>query len=164
MAARVANAPSRENLPRLTRQPADRVLVMEPVGDCHANEQMTTELPAVEEVGAGAGFAPPPARCIYEARYACPSVEAVHVKVTEYPSADWAAYQIMNDRTPGSLTRSTRSGQTIYVDELEVFIWSSGNKLLALSGIQGREAVTEQVLKAYLAKYPSSNQLADSTR
>ena len=84
--------------------------------------------------------------------------------MTEYPSADWAAYQIMNDRTPGSLTRSTRSGQTIYVDELEVFIWSSGNKLLALSGFQGREAVTEQVLKAYLAKYPSSNQLADSTR
>ena len=111
---------------------------MEPVGDCHANEQMTTELPAVEEVGAGAGFAPPPARCIYEAPYACPSVEAVHVKVTEYPTAEWAAYRIIRTTgTPGSLTRSTRSGQTIYVDELEVFIWSSGNKLLTLSGIQG---------------------------
>jgi hypothetical protein len=60
--------------------------------------------------------------------------------------------------------RSTRSGQTIYMDQLEVFIWSSGNKLLTLSGVQGREAVTEQVLKAYLAKYPRSNQLADSTR
>ena len=97
MAARLANAPSRNNLPPLTRQPVDRVLVMERVGDCHANETMTTELPAVEQVGAGPGFAPPPARCIYEARYACPSVEAVHVKVTEYPTADWAAYQIMND-------------------------------------------------------------------
>ena len=68
MAARLANAPSRNNLPPLTRQPVDRVLVMEPVGDCHANETKTTELPAVEEVGAGPGFAPPPARCIYEAR------------------------------------------------------------------------------------------------
>jgi hypothetical protein len=164
-AARMASAPSRDNLPTVTRQPFERVLVMEPIGPCHPSEPTRSGEMIGREDRVDHLYVPPPAQVPYEVVYWCGGQSReevlrdgalVTVSATEYPTATWAAYELTNGRRPGALTPVTRFGQSVYLDG-HALKWSSGNKLLFITGVTDYPALTVDLVKAYLTKYPSSS-------
>jgi hypothetical protein len=106
-----------------------------------------------------------PHRIAYGARYGrknSDDLTSVGVTVTEFPSADWARYQLRN--TPNAnaffeqreqLQTWHRGGDSVYQLGTTCF-WSSGRVLVAfdISGVPQR--IVDMFLDAYLAKYPSS--------
>jgi hypothetical protein len=81
--------------------------------------------------------------------------------VSEFPNDEWAKYQLQNGPVYGgqnlyrASTRTTKFGQTVLMisePDLCVF-WPSSNKLVVVN-YPGQQA--EEILRQYLARYPSS--------
>jgi hypothetical protein len=158
IATRLANAPSRVNLPALNEGRIDRVLLMEGVGEWRLSESYSGRLPA-EQTG-GDTFAPRPERVSYYANYGPPSktlddFRAITVSVIQYPNAAWAKFDVLNSTGRVGIPRLSRFGQTFYQDG-PYFSWSSGDRRILLDCQSTPPEVIDEFLKAYLAKYPSS--------
>jgi len=158
LARRLAQAPSQENLPAMNEERLDRVLLMAGVGEWKPYLSGTRHLAADEKGGERAAARPD--RILYNVRYSRIEIEpddnrSVAVDVTQYPTAEWAKYDILNNAFPTFLDRLSRFGHTIYQDG-PYFRWSSGDKLILLECQGVLDPVIDEFLKAYLAKYPSS--------
>ena len=141
-AARIASAPSRENLPSVTRQPFDRVLLLESFGPCRPD---TPTRPVVDgrrgRSGKSPVTCPPPGHEPYEVIYWCldPKRRSDFIgdlfagdrqrdRISQPPT--WAAYEL--DERPASGRAhdpSPDSARHVYQDG-QALTWSSGNKLL----------------------------------
>ena len=153
---RVANAPSRANLPALNAEPLDRVFLMVGVGEWRPYLTGSSRLTA--EGAGGPAFAPRPERISYYARYAHAPAGvdnlAVTVHITQYPNAEWARFDVLNSTGRADLTRLSRFGHTFYQDG-PYFSWSSGEWLIQLDCQGSLPSVIDEFLQAYFAKYPS---------
>jgi hypothetical protein len=154
IAARLAMAPTRADLPALQEEPVDRVFLMDGVGDWRPGYAVSGRVPA-EETG-GDTVAPRPDRISYSAGYGSPTtaMTTVMVVVTQYPNVAWAKYDVLNN--PGSVDIHSVSqfGHRIYQNGA-YFSWASGTKLVRLDLHGVSQPVIDEFLKAYLAKYPS---------
>ena len=165
---RVANAPSRANLPALNAEPFDRVFLMEGVGGWRPFSSSSNRLTA--EGAGGPTFAPRPERISYYVGYAHGPAgpagvdRSVTVHITQYPNAEWARFDVLNSTDGLGRTRLSRFGHTFYQQGL-YFYWSSGDRLIQLD-FQGTQRnfkkgehypppVIDEFLQAYFAKYPS---------
>jgi hypothetical protein len=156
IATRSANAPSRDNLPPLNEDRVDRVFLMEGVGEWRPYYPGSRRMPA-DQAG-GATFAPRPERIWYYVGYsritARPDDFPVRVSVTQYPSPEWARFDVLNSKGGrAGLLRLSQFGHTYYQDG-PYFSWSSGDRLILLE-CECMPPVVDEFLKAYLAKYPS---------
>ena len=101
VAARLAAAPSRDNLPYMGEQFLDRVLLMDGVGDWRPDRSGATEMPAEPHQGKYAAEAPRPERIEYYVRYSRIALVPedarwLRAMVTQYPNAAWAEYEVFN--------------------------------------------------------------------
>jgi len=154
---RVASAPSRVNLPALNEDRLDRVLLMEGVGEWRPYYSGSSRMPA-DQAG-GATFAPRPERISYHAYYSRSTVRpdastSVTVHITQYPNAEWARFDVLNNTGQAGLPRLSQFGHTFYQDG-PYFSWSSGDRLIILDCSGMPRPVIDEFLRAYLAKYPS---------
>jgi len=154
---RVAGAPSRVNLPALNEDRVDRVLLMEGVGEWRPSYSSSSRMPA--DKAGGATFAPRPERMSYLAYYSRSTVRpddsgSVTVHITQYPNAEWARFDVLNNTGQAGLPRLSQFGNTFYQDG-PYFSWSSGDRLILLDSSGTPRPVIDEFLKAYLAKYPS---------
>jgi hypothetical protein len=154
---RVASAPSRVNLPALQEDTVNRVLLMDGVGEWRAFYSGSTRMPA-DQAG-GATFAPRPERISYYAYYSRSTERAdastsVTVRITQYPNAEWAKFDVLNNTGQAGLPRLSQFGYTFYQDG-PYFSWSSGDRLILLDCSGMLRPVIDEFLKAYFAKYPS---------
>jgi hypothetical protein len=154
---RVASAPSRVNLPALNEDRVDRVFLMEGVGEWRPYYTSSSRMPA-DQVG-GATFATRPERISYYAYYSRSTVRpdastSVTVHITQYPNAEWARFDVLNNTGQAGLPRLSQFGSTFYQDG-PYFSWSSGDRLILLNCSGMPRPVIDEFLKAYLAKYPS---------
>jgi len=169
---RVANAPSRANLPPLNAEPLDRVFLMEGVGAWRPYSSSSNRLTA--EGAGGPTFAARPERISYYVGYSLDPAgfsrsAGVHitrsmtVHITQYPNAEWARFDVLNSTDGLGRTRLSRFGHTFYQQGL-YFYWSSGDRLIQLDcrcgeplfkGEHYPPPVIDEFLQAYFAKYPS---------
>jgi hypothetical protein len=165
---RVANAPSRANLPALNAEPFDRVFLMEGVGGWRPFSSSSNRLTA--EGAGGPTFAPRPERISYYVGYAHGPAgpagvdRSVTVHITQYPNGEWARFDVLNSTDSLGRTRLSRFGHTFYQQGL-YFYWSSGDRLIQLDfegtqrnfkkGEHYPPPVIDEFLQAYFAKYPS---------
>jgi hypothetical protein len=157
ISTRVASAPSRVNLPALNEDRLDRVFLMEGVGEWRPSYTSSSRMPA-DQVG-GATFAPRPERISYYAYYSRSTVRpdastSVTVHITQYPNAEWARFDVLNNTGQAGLPRLSQFGSTFYQDG-PYFSWSNGDRLILLNCSGMPRPVIDEFLKAYLAKYPS---------
>jgi hypothetical protein len=165
LADSLAVAPSLENLPPVQQDPIEKVVLMHTVAGWSPYVSGSRMLPAE------AGFrdslrnpvAPRPQRYSSGISYTDASGRiGLSVEVTTYPTADWARYELRHIPTPNALIYYPESvrklaifGNNVYQDG-PYFYWSSGNKLVLLSGQDIQQSAIDEFLKAYLEKYPSS--------
>jgi hypothetical protein len=157
IAARVASAPSRVNLPALSEDRVDRVFLMEGVGEWRPYYSSSSRMPA-DQAG-GATFARRPERISYYAYYSRSTVgpdasTSVTVHITQYPNAEWARFDVLNSTGQAGVPRLSQFGYAFYQDG-PYFSWSSGDRLILLDCSGTPRPVIDEFLKAYLAKYPS---------
>ena len=154
---RVASAQSRVNLPALQEDTVDRVFLMEGVGEWRPYYSSSSRMPA-DQAG-GATFAPRPERISYYAYYSRSTVRpdastSVTVHITQYPNAEWARFDVLNNTGQAGLPRLSQFGNTFYQDG-PYFSWSSGDRLILLDCSGTPRPVIDEFLKAYLTKYHS---------
>ncbi|HEY1730095.1 MAG TPA: hypothetical protein VGG15_00005, partial [Terriglobales bacterium] len=152
--------PSLENLPGLQPVAPEKMLILHQFGEYVPSNVRPEPLPKA------------PATAWYYVRYAnaAPSsagnrgrVTNVQVQITEYPNAAWARYKISQHGSGAELThpaKVVKFGNTIYgqVEEsagwhVASYSWRSGNRIIALWSYS---VDSEDILKAYLQKFPAS--------
>ena len=159
IAAWLAAAPSRDNLPELEEQPLDQVLLMDGVGDWKPDRSGSTDL-AAEQQGQYTTEAPRPDRIEYHVLYSRIALVPEGARwlraiVTQFPNRAWAEYAAVNRGTSWFEGQSlTRSGTQLRRRDKSVW-WSSGNMLIFLDYYgDSMTGGFDELLKAYLAKYP----------
>lgn len=163
IAQSVTNAPSRENLPPVQQIPLDELLIMHEVAGWTPYASAAKMLPAESVLPSSEKRVPRPQRYSCGASYTGgDNGFGLRVKVTTYPTADWAKYDLRNEpmtneiiEHPDWIKRLTKFGNNLY-QEGPYFYWSSGNKLVFLDCQGIYQSVIDEFLKAYLEKYPSS--------
>jgi len=157
LAQSLAETPSFDNLPTIVEKPAEELLVLKEIGGMSpyaANQKLFPEdrkVPVSES-----------------RRYRLSYVGGegnIGVTVTEFPTAEWAKYSVRNIPRPNifidspeSVRRAVRFGNNVYDFGLGI-CWPSGNRIINLdtSGLSTHTPQPlDEVLKAYLQKYPSS--------
>ncbi|HEY1939952.1 MAG TPA: hypothetical protein VGJ33_18640 [Candidatus Angelobacter sp.] len=156
----LAHAPSRENLPPLEQESAEKVLLPDTAGFTRYGPRLKI-LPAEEGLPVLEKTTP---RALYPERYSYTATYAdvfmlnrIDVDITAYPTVDWAGYYLkpMPVLYPGSVWKLEKFGNTIYQVGTS-FLWSSGNKVILLDCRLARQPAIDAFLEAYLKKYPSS--------
>jgi hypothetical protein len=163
IAQALADAPSRENLPPVQQSPLDEMLIMHGVAGWTPYASAAKMLSAENVVPNSEKRVPRPQRYSCGASYTGGDNSfGLRVKVTTYPTADWAKYDLRNEPVtneiiehPDWIKRLTKFGNNLY-QEGPYFYWSSGNKLVFLDCQGIYQSVIDEFLKAYLEKYPSS--------
>ena len=166
LAAHLARAPSRDNLPALEEQPLDRVLLMKGVGDWRPDRLDLIDQPAEQHVGGFAAVAPRPDRVeVPRSRLAhgagsggCPVAEG-HRDAVSHERVGGIRRRQQNPPLVRGFEILTRFGNHVREGEGPSVWWSSGSMLVVLT-YQGHSMTgdLDELLKAYLAKYSSSFQ------
>ena len=164
IARSVAEAPS-ATLPMVAPRPVGEMLLMEvdsvwtPDSPRWWNESIERAVP-----GASAAL---PHRIAYGAKYARKDSDdftSVGVSVTEFPSADWARYQLRNTPNANDSLLQREYMQTWHRGAQSVFqlgticFCSSGRMLVVVDISNVPRPFVDVFLQAYLEKYPSSIQ------
>ena len=163
IAQAIANAPSRENLPPVQQVPLDELLIMHEVAGWTPYASAAKMLPAESVLPSSEKRVPRPQRYSCGASYTGgDNGFGLRVKVTTYPTAEWAKYDLRNEpmtneiiEHPDWIKKLTKFGNNLY-QEGPYFYWSSGNQLVFLDCQGIYQSVIDEFLKAYLEKYPSS--------
>jgi len=157
--AKLAHAPSFDNLPPLIVRPFDEVLVWQKIGDWAPSAPGSYDSPVVRSNASPNQRAlVAPQRRTYYLNYSQSGLPAVRADVTVFPNEQWARYEV--DMPP--ITRQARNikllqrfGNNIYQDGV-YFYWSSGEKVVKLECQGVLPDVIDEFLKAYLLKFPSN--------
>jgi hypothetical protein len=147
IAASLAEAPPRENLPRPQERPLEEALVLHEIGRVAPEGTGNVRREAAADHPPVPGHAPPPERLEYYVSYR--GRDHGGVTIWQYPNAAWARYEL---RHIGFVTEMSVNRQIVLASELEYF-WYSGASLIRVSA---QPSDARELLKAYLAKYPSS--------
>jgi hypothetical protein len=155
----LAHPPSREDLPHLEQEPAEKVLLPD-IAACTRYSPQRKTLPAEDALPILENTIPRalyPERYSYSATYEDGSGNYIPVVIAAFPTADWAGYSVkpMPTLYPGKVWKLVKSGNNIYQIGTS-FSWSSGNKVIFLDCRIARQPAIDAFIDAYLKKYPSS--------
>jgi hypothetical protein len=175
----LGETPSAVNLPEVERRPLEQMLIFREMGG-YVDAGATRNIVSAHTVNTGPKGRPQELaeRVVYRIAYENAESEPdaaepqIMVTVSEFPNVDWARYQLKagpasdGQRLYLASTRisrfgspvlifPTQSGSTVPASPLNQYVyWPSGNKVVVVYH-SGQQAA-EEVLKQYLAKYPSS--------
>ena len=168
IAKSLSEAPASVDLPPVETRPVNEVLIMDSIGDSRPFNSSSSPLakPASARAmlaGVNEAYIQCPAQLVtYFVSYSNPGSEyQANVTVTEYPNPDWAKYEVRNTPMPNEAIDHPESVQSLIkfgnrVDQVgPYYFWSSGNRLIFLDCPQS-QPVADQLVFAYLEKYPSS--------
>jgi hypothetical protein len=166
LAQSLADAPSPENLPTPEQKSVSELFFMEGVAGWKPYRWDARMLPAETAL--------PPydkadSRALLPQRYLSMAAHTngssdfpLWVRVTTYPTSDWARYELRHTPNtnelifhPDSIKKLSKFGNNLYEDGVSLY-WPSGNYLVRIDceGIQQSDC--DEMLKAYLGKYRSS--------
>jgi hypothetical protein len=176
----LGETPSALNLPAVERRPLEQMLILHEIGG-FAEAGASRNIVAAYTVNIGPMARPQKRaeRVVYRIAYknsestsSPPGRAEMVVTVSELPNVDWVRYQLRAGPAydgqllyPESTKISrfgapvfvypTKPGSTIPTRPLDQYVyWSSGNKVVAV--YYSGQPAAEEVIKQYLAKYPSS--------
>lgn len=166
--------PSVDNLPVVASKPPEEALILHEIAGYVVTGGTVERSPAhVVQAGINGMRQNLAERIVYRAEYRKPQNTAGptdQVKTTaiisEFPNTDWATFQLKNgpayDNSGlflySTSTRTTKFGNSVLIHTMasghDLFVyWPSSNKVVVIYSAGGQ---AEDIVKLYLAKYPSS--------
>ena len=168
----LAEAPPVAGLPPIQKLDADQALILQDIGRFRPERTPTVE--ARRQQPALSGTVPEPPCVIYNIVYTLPNQPVpppmypprISVRLTQYPNAAWARHLGRGYTSPldkpesvavTSATRTDHIMRTTWVNGAGTqtsYIWPSGSIVVRVDG--STASLTDDFLRRYLAKYPSS--------